>query len=37
VRAFAQALGRTAKTDDIPAAVLAESGAPVQPDRSRDR
>jgi transposase len=31
VRAFAQALGRTAKTDDIDAAVLAEFGARVQP------
>lgn len=31
VRAFAQALGRTAKTDDIDANVLAEFGARVQP------
>lgn len=31
VRAFAQALGRTAKTDDIDAAVLADFGARVQP------
>jgi transposase len=31
VRAFAQALGRTAKTDAIDAAVLAEFGARVQP------
>ena len=31
VRAFAQALGRTAKTDDIDAHVLAEFGARVQP------
>jgi transposase len=31
VRAFAQALGRTAKTDDIDAAVLAAFGARVQP------
>ncbi len=31
VRAFAQALGRTAKTDDVDAAVLAEFGARVQP------
>lgn len=31
VRAFAQALGRTAKTDDIDAAVLAEFGARVEP------
>jgi transposase len=32
VRAFAQALGRTAKTDDIDADVLAEFGARVQPE-----
>jgi transposase len=31
VRAFAQALGRTAKTDDIDADVLADFGARVQP------
>lgn len=31
VRAFAQALGHTAKTDDIDAAVLADFGAKVQP------
>jgi transposase len=31
VRAFAQALGRTAKTDDIDAAVLAAFGAKVEP------
>jgi hypothetical protein len=31
VRAFAQALGRTAKTDDIDAHVLADFGARVQP------
>jgi transposase len=31
VRAFAQALGRTAKTDAVDAAVLAEFGARVQP------
>jgi transposase len=31
VRAFAQAVGRTAKTDDIDATVLAEFGARVQP------
>jgi len=32
VRAFAQALGRTAKTDAIDASVLAEFGARVQPE-----
>lgn len=32
VRAFAQALGRTAKTDDIDADVLAEFGGRVQPE-----
>lgn len=31
VRAFAQALGHTAKTDDIDASVLADFGAKVQP------
>jgi transposase len=31
VRAFAQALGRTAKTDAVDADVLAEFGARVQP------